>query len=70
MGQVNARQELLDQLLAKLALHKRIGSDHANITGRLRIMTIDSKFEETLSERHSEGVLAMAGRVSDCGKPG
>ena len=62
MRQVDMRKELLDQLLAKLALHKRIGSNHANITGRLRIMTIDSKVKKTLSERHRKRVLSMAGR--------
>src|SRR5262249_17294492 len=39
--QVNARKELLDQLLAKFALHERIGGNHANIAGRLRVIVIN-----------------------------
>ena len=70
MRQVDARKELLDQLLAKLALHERIGGDHANITGWLRIMTIDRQVEEALGERHSKRVLAMAGREATSGTPG
>src|SRR5262249_14952011 len=50
--------------LAELALHERVGSDHANIAGRLRVIAIDSQVEEALSEWHSKRVLAMAGRVA------
>ena len=50
MCQVDTRKELLDQLLAELALHERIGSNHANIASRLPLITIDSKVKEAFSK--------------------
>src|SRR5687767_8767949 len=62
MGQVDAWEKLLDQLLAKLPLHERVGGDHADVTGRLHIMAIDRQLEKSFDERHHKRVLAMAGR--------
>src|SRR5262245_46911522 len=64
VSQVDTGKELLNQLLAEFALHERIGGDHANIAGRLCFITIDSQVKEAFSERHSERVLAMTGRVA------
>src|SRR5262245_8084955 len=43
MCQVNTGEEFLNQLFAEFALHERIGGDHADIAGWLRVMAIDSQ---------------------------
>src|SRR5215510_990521 len=58
--QVNTQKELLNQLFAELALHERIGSDHANIAARLRVVTIDCKVEEALGEGYAQRIFLMA----------
>ncbi len=53
---------LLDQLLAELALHERVGRDHAGEAGAGGIVGRgERQIEEPLGERHAERVLAMAG---------
>src|SRR5262249_51275965 len=64
MRQVNTWKELLNQLLAKFALHERVGGNHADVAGRLRVLTIDRKIDETFCEWDSERVFLMAGRVA------
>ena len=36
MGQIDIREKLLDQLLAELALHERVGGDLARVAGTVR----------------------------------
>src|SRR4051794_11278236 len=62
VSQVDSREELLDQLLAELALHERVGRDHPDVAGRPTVVCGHCKIEETLSEWHAERVLAVTGR--------
>ena len=60
--QVHRREELLDQLLAELALHERVGRDHPDEPGRSAVVTGEGEVEEPLGERHAERILPVAGR--------
>jgi hypothetical protein len=53
---------VLDQSLTKFAVHERVGGDHTDVAGRLRIMAIDRQLEKSFDERHHKRVLAMTGR--------
>src|SRR4051794_972785 len=64
MHQVDFRKELLNQLLAELPLHERVGCDLADVAApAVGFPLLDRQFPETLSERHAERVLPMAGAV-------
>ncbi len=51
-SQVDGRQVLLDELLAELALHERVGRDLADVAALAR------ELEEALAERRGQRVLA------------
>ena len=53
VGQVDRREELLDQLLAELALHERVGRDHPDVAGRSCPSGGEGQVEEPLGERHA-----------------
>ena len=59
MGQIPARDELLDQLPAELALHEGIGRDHSHEAPRFRLvghrgLRCVGEVEEALGERDGE----------------
>ena len=63
--QVHRREELLDQLLAELALHERVGRDHPDVARPVAAPSGgDGQVEEPLGERHAERVLPVAGSRS------
>ena len=62
-------KELLDQLLAKLPLHERVGRNHADVAAAAVVFArLDRQFPEPLSERHAKRVLPMAGAVQVLGR--
>jgi hypothetical protein len=53
-------EKLLDQLLAKLALHERVGRDLANIAGTTSIVArLAGQLEKPLRERDRKSVLPV-----------
>ena len=72
VSQVDLGEELLDQLLAELPLHERIGRDHADVARRGTLFILvgtnaftlaDCQIPESLSERHAERVLPVTRRI-------
>ena len=63
MGQIPLRDELLDELTPELALHERVGRNHAHETRRFRAVArrLAGEIEEALRERNRERVPEMAG---------
>ena len=70
VGQIHRRQELLDQLLAELALHERVGGDHAR---RSRPACRSVAGQRRSKNRSVNGTpseyLQVAGRVARRGRP-
>ena len=67
MGQVHPRNEVLDELLAELALHEAVGGDHPH-EPRIPVGPVwvprepvarDGELEEALGEGHRHGILPV-----------
>ena len=55
------REEVLDELLAELALHERVGGDLADVAGAAPVAAgHGGQVEEALRERDGQRVLASA----------
>ncbi len=64
-----AGQVLLNQLLAELALHERVGGDLPDEPGRPSGGSSDGQVEESLHERHRQRILPVAGLRIGPGRP-
>ena len=66
MREVPPREELLDELLPKLALHEGIRRDLPDESGWLLrgAVAFDREVEEALHEGHGERILAVARGVA------
>ena len=56
--QINFGKELLDQLLAELPLHERVGRNHANVASAAVVVLNNGKVKEPLGERNAKRILA------------
>ena len=56
--QVDTREELLDQLLAELALHEAVGRDLP------REAALHRERDDSFQERHGQRILHVTGRIS------
>src|SRR5262249_22212743 len=65
MGQINLRKKFLNELLAEIALRKRICRNLARVTSATPFQrTPDSQLEDTFRKRNREGVFTIAARIA------